>query len=299
MAFGVFIHRSDSIYDDSPAERYQFPPQYLSRVNACIGDWILYYEPVKLAASRGYFAVARISQVIHDPKATGMYVALIEPGSYLEFANPVPFSGPDGLAERGLLNEAGKISGRAQSAVRPISPADFNHILDLGLEEQDSLLPRVGMTEAPNALREEAVSFLFEQERKRTPTLVSRVDRDRIFRRLILRAYDARCAFTGLKLINGGGRAEAEAAHIRPVEANGPDSVQNGIALSGTVHWLFDRGLVSLSDDLDILISRQANDRDSITAMIHKSGRAMPPLRIADRPHPHFLAWHRDHVFKH
>jgi hypothetical protein len=25
MGFGVLIHRSDSIYDDSPAERYQFP----------------------------------------------------------------------------------------------------------------------------------------------------------------------------------------------------------------------------------------------------------------------------------
>lgn len=43
MAFGVFIHRQDSIYDDSPAERYQFPRQYLGRVQACIGDWIIYY----------------------------------------------------------------------------------------------------------------------------------------------------------------------------------------------------------------------------------------------------------------
>ena len=42
MGYGVFIHRSDSIYDDSPAERYQFPPQYLRRVEACIGDWIVY-----------------------------------------------------------------------------------------------------------------------------------------------------------------------------------------------------------------------------------------------------------------
>ena len=45
MAFGVFIHRSDSIYDDTPAERYQFPSQYLGRVESCIGDWIIYYEP--------------------------------------------------------------------------------------------------------------------------------------------------------------------------------------------------------------------------------------------------------------
>ncbi len=40
MAFGIFIHRMDSIYDDSPAERYQFPAQYLSRVMACVGDWV-------------------------------------------------------------------------------------------------------------------------------------------------------------------------------------------------------------------------------------------------------------------
>src|SRR6187549_3931459 len=47
LAFGVFIHRSDSIYEDSPAERYQFPNQYLARVEACVGDWIIYYEPRK------------------------------------------------------------------------------------------------------------------------------------------------------------------------------------------------------------------------------------------------------------
>lgn len=41
MAFGVFMHRSDSIYDDIPAERYQFPKQYLSRAKQSEGDWIV------------------------------------------------------------------------------------------------------------------------------------------------------------------------------------------------------------------------------------------------------------------
>lgn len=58
-----FVHRSDSIYDDSPAERYQFPRQYLSRVSSCIGDWIVYYEPSKVRDTRGYFAVAKVDQV--------------------------------------------------------------------------------------------------------------------------------------------------------------------------------------------------------------------------------------------
>ena len=123
MAFGVFIHRSGSIYEDSPAERYQFPSQYLARVEACIGDWIIYYEPRKAQESRGYFAIAKIQQVIPDPGTSGMYIAVIEAGSYLDFVNPVPFRDADGLIEQGLLNEQGKISGRAQSAVRPISPS--------------------------------------------------------------------------------------------------------------------------------------------------------------------------------
>uniref|UniRef100_UPI001953CABF HNH endonuclease n=1 Tax=Klebsiella aerogenes TaxID=548 RepID=UPI001953CABF len=82
--------------------------------------------------------------------------------------------------------------------------------------------------------------FQFDQDRDRVGYLTSRIMRERAFRRVVLRAYDERCAVTGLKLINGGGRAEVVAAHIKPVAANGPDSIRNGIALSGTAHWMFD-----------------------------------------------------------
>lgn len=298
MGFGIFIHRPDSIYDDSPAERYQFPGQYLSRVQACIGDWIIYYESQKVPQTRGYFAVAKVEQVVPDPKAPGMHLALIEPGSYLDFANPVPFRGADGVVERGVLNERGRNSGRAQSAVRPLSPADFNRIVTLGLDQDQPLLPRVDELFTPPALREEQAPTEFEQTRDRVSTITSRIVRDRVFRSIVLRAYDQRCAITGLRLINGGGRAEVAAAHIRPVEANGPDIVSNGIALSGTAHWMFDRGLISLGDDLEILISRQANDPGSIRGFINRSGRAFEPQRSLERPHPHFLQWHRDHCFK-
>ena len=56
---------------------------------------------------------------------------------------------------------------------------------------------------------------------------------------------------------------EDEAAHIRPVEHNGPDIISNGIALSGTAHWMFDRGLVgyqtifrSLSPDKSTILTQ-------------------------------------------
>lgn len=299
MGFGVFIHRSDSIYDDSPAEQYQFPSQYLTRVEACLGDWIVYYEPTKVAETRGYFAVAKVGSVVPDPTVPSMYLALIEPGSYLDFANPVPFTGASGLVERGVLNAEGRISGRAQAAVRSLAPSDFDRIVALGLDEHEPLLPREGGDNAsPSGFQEEQAPFIGEQVHERVTLLSSRIVRDRVFRRNVLRAYDERCAVSGLKLINGGGRAEVDAAHIRPVEANGPDITSNGIALSGTAHWMFDRGLIGLSDDLDILISRHVNDVQSVQAFINRSGRVTPPVVPSARPHPHFLAWHRDHCFK-
>lgn len=165
------------------------------------------------------------------------------------------------------------------------------------VDETVSLMPRVDRQ--TDDFAEEQAPYAFEQVCERVMVLASRIVRDRVFRRVVLRAYDERCAITGLKLINGGGRAEVDAAHIRPVEANGPDTVSNGIALSGTAHWMFDRGLIGLSDDLDILVSRQANDPDQIRSFICKTGRALPPLKSHERPHPHFLRWHRENCFKH
>jgi putative restriction endonuclease len=179
-----------------------------------------------------------------------------------------------------------------------LSSDDFNSIIQQGLADTTPLLPRVDDALLAPGFHEDQKPLQFEQERERVTSLTSRVVRDRIFRRIVLRAYDERCAITGLKLINGSGRAEVAAAHIRPVEAHGPDIVSNGIALSGTAHWMFDRGLISLADDREILVSRQVNDPDGVRALINKSGQAIAPRRPSDRPHPHFLQWHRNHCFK-
>ena len=302
MTRGVFLHRPDLIYDDEPAERYQFPKQYLTRASQFVGDWVVYYEPRRGGFRQGYFAIARVQRIVPDPSQTDMYLALIEPNSYIDFEKSVPFSDLDGIIERGLLNEQGKISGRAQAAVRPISIEDFNRILDRGIPEEETLLPRVDevlRSDQADRLLDERAPFISDLERERVEFYTSRIVRDRIFRRVVLDAYDCRCAITGLKVINGGGRAEVQAAHIKPVEHHGPDSIQNGLALSGTAHWMFDRGLVTLSDELDILISRQVNDIERVRTLVNPSGKAIVPGRSTLLPHPRYLQWHREQCFKH
>lgn len=57
---------------------------------------------------------------------------------------------------------------------------------------------------------------------------------------------------------------------------------------------MFDRGLIGFADDLSILVHRKVNDRDSVEAVINKTGRLLPPAIEAHHPHPQFLSWHRE-----
>jgi putative restriction endonuclease len=100
------------------------------------------------------------------------------------------------------------VSGRAQAVVRPPSPSDFNRIIARGLDDHTPLLRRTDADVSLNGFREKQAPFAFDESRERVSYLSSRLVRDRIFRRIVLRAYDERCAISGLKLINGGGPAE-------------------------------------------------------------------------------------------
>ena len=295
MAKGVFLYREDSRYDDRPWEVYQFPENYLPRASQMVGDWVIFMEPVK-AGRKGYHAVGRVERITPDPRIPDMYLAIIDPTSYLEFDHEVPFQTGGDYPERSVLNEANKVSGRAQSAVRTIPDADFNRIILLGVAANDDLLPRVDLLSTGNSVAEEQAPYSFEQDR--TQMLTLRTVRDRVFRSKVIKAYDQRCAFTGFQFINGGGRAEVEAAHIKSVGAKGPDVVQNGLALSGTVHWMFDRGLLSVADDRSILMSNQINDVDGVRKILSANGRAGFPDNPKERPDPAFLRWHREECFK-
>ena len=62
----------------------------------------------------------------------------------------------------------------------------------------------------PGRLHEEQEEF--DGPIERDTMLTERKVRDRQFRRRVLDAYGCRCALTGMRLINGGGRAEVQAA---------------------------------------------------------------------------------------
>lgn len=291
MAKAVLVCNRESIYDDLPEVHYHYPRQYAGRMEQVKGDWIIYYESGSNRGRQVYFATARVVGILPDEKRSDHFYAII--ANYTPFPNPVPWLRDIGHWETAFDSDSGQSRGNAQNAVRQINDRDYEAIVAAGtahIFESDT-----ATQSAPTRnLSEEQREF----QRPIVERLVSEPFRSAVFAKCIRAAYDSTCAATGLKLINGGGRCEIEAAHIRPVGDghDGPDSVRNGLALSRTMHWLFDRGIISLKDNGKILFAskRHFPEIDRVKAMVNPDEKMALPSDLALRPHPQFLSYHRD-----
>ncbi|WP_238365897.1 HNH endonuclease [Mesobacterium pallidum] len=289
------MHKPDSVYEDELDTVYDFPRRYLKAVTEAVGDWVVYFEPVK-AGTLGYFAVAKIAEVVPKPGAEGRFLALVEPGTFLNFDQPVPRQVDGRMMETSLVGEDGRPlrGGLTQSAVRRLPDADFARIVNRGLPQDLEAREARRYAIESRELAEDIAPF----ERPVLERLTRRPFREVAFRRRVREAYDYCCALSGLQLRNGGGRPEVQAAHIRPVERQGSDSVRKGLALSSTLHWMFDRGLISVAEDCrTILLSENKVPRDVADRLIVPDRKLRLPSDRRDWPHPANLRWHRENVF--
>jgi putative restriction endonuclease len=293
MGKAVLVSNRQTIYDDVPEVRYHYPRQYARRVEQAKGNWIVYYESGSNGGRQVYFAAAQIAEIVPDPTRPDHYYAYVK--NFISFPNPVPWRHDLGYWEVAFGNDLQRPnSGIAQNAVRIISDREYEAIVSAGLANMlagDAIAPSdnaIGFGEAAEPFHRPIIERLVHEPL-----------RSKAFAECVRLAYDSACAATGLKLVNGGGRCEIEAAHIRPVGDGhgGPDSVRNGLALSRTVHWLFDRGLISMQDDGRILFAshRRFPEIERVRGLLHREYMRLPD-DPALRPHPQFLEYHRDKI---
>jgi putative restriction endonuclease len=247
------------------------------------------------ASSRGgrqaYFATAKVDRIEPDPIRPDHFYAFVS--GYLEFERPVSFKEGEHYFESALARADGKTNkGAFGRAVRFIPDIEYELIVQAGFVRVIREISRsetqandfFGFAEAP-----------LPYDRPIVERMISRPFREAAFAVGVKQAYTNTCAMTGISIINGGGRAEVQAAHILPVAHRGPDSIRNGLALSGTIHWMFDRGLVSIDEDYSILVAR-GRLPDTVAPMLRNN--LLLPDRLDQRPHARFLRYHRDQIFK-
>lgn len=124
--------------------------------------------------------------------------------------------------------------------------------------------------------------------------------RDQGFRRAIVKAYNHRCAFCGVRILTADGHTAIAAAHIIPWSISKNDDPRNGLALCPLCHWTFDEGLVGITDHYLIRLSPQLSANANIPGHL---------VTVADRkligpvdeilwPYLESVRWHRKEVFR-
>jgi putative restriction endonuclease len=116
------------------------------------------------------------------------------------------------------------------------------------------------------------------------------------FRRAVLGSYQGRCCMSGLsepRLL--------VASHIVPWSKDKANRLNpcNGLCLSAIHDRAFDKGLITLTNDFKIIVSKELKRKKEsfvIEVLLPLDGRTIePPERFA--PQPEFVAWHREKLF--
>ena len=112
------------------------------------------------------------------------------------------------------------------------------------------------------------------------------------FRVSVLNEYQRRCAITGERTV-----PVLEAAHIRPYSELGPHSVSNGLLLRSDLHTLFDKGYMTVTNDLRVEVSGKireefSNGREYYA--LHGKELKVLPLDNSYRPAIEYLEWHQN-----
>lgn len=298
MAKAVFTSSDKSVYQDLREKWYHFPSSYLKRVQATVGDFVIFYQPrrndgpTSSSGAKSYVAVARVTGLRVDPVTPGHYFADL--ADYLDFDEAVPFKTGSSYLESALKREDGGTNlGAFGHSVRHLPEHEFETILRLGFVSGD--LPRGESSD--EEVDDEALAVDMAPARPLIEAVVRRRFRDAAFKHQVRAAYHCTCAITRFALVDRRGNPEVEAAHIRAVSSDGPDTVRNGIALTGTMHWLFDSGLISMTDDFDLLVTPHGLPSE-LDAWLPTNRKLIVPEAPSLRPHISYLAWHRTERFQ-
>lgn len=302
---GVLTVNPESKYDDRVSETYHFKARadYLQYAKAMVGDWVIFRESRRGGGRFGYVGAARVKSI--DEDGADVYVRVAD---YFEFSPILRLKDSKGEYREALLRAVpspGLIGRELEGkSVRPLSDADFAGIVADALSEtlREENLIKYG----PAAHDGLDIGTASDQPlsddvfvRRVVSTLINRKVRDTNFRRLVCKAYDDTCAISGLRIINGGGRSEVQAAHIWSVEDGGPDTIHNGLALSGTVHWLFDRHLISLTDNYELLVAHNRVPEALRGLFTQQMSRIKLPTNEQLWPSKAYIARHRERYASH
>lgn len=123
--------------------------------------------------------------------------------------------------------------------------------------------------------------------------------RDQGFRKAVVRVYEHRCAFCGVRMLTSAGHTAVDAAHIVPWRITQNDDLHNGMALCRLCHWTFDEGLTGVSKNYQVLLSKELRTMENLPGhlLTVENRQILGPTDDKLWPDTDAIKWHRHKVF--
>lgn len=205
-------------------------------------------------------------------------------------------------ADRLPLKTGGKSPSRATlraADARAVVPADLWRAITGDSTLRDELASTILESYWPESVQADVRKAVGLADSDAERSTSSRRKRDRTFREEVLRAYEGRCAVCGYDGRLGHVEFALEAAHVRWHCYEGPDLVENGLALCSLHHKALDCGAMGLTEDHHVLISADLRGGEAVTDLLRKfSGSPLlGPQAAYPAPARSHVRWHTWQVF--
>ncbi len=120
------------------------------------------------------------------------------------------------------------------------------------------------------------------------------------FKKEVPKLYGYRCCISGLKIDAMFTVSMIDACHIVPFAKSYNDTITNGIALCPNLHRAFDRGMIAVDDNFEVVVSeRFTESAGSVYSIKQLVGNPiLLPIEPRHQPLAENFAWHRKYTFK-
>jgi len=123
--------------------------------------------------------------------------------------------------------------------------------------------------------------------------------RGSLFKREIPKTYNNTCCISGMKIAATISVSMIDACHIVPFSASYDDTITNGIALCPNLHRAFDRGLISVDNNYNVIVSKAfKEDETNYSIRIFENQHIILPKHEMLYPLSENFNWHRKNIFK-
>lgn len=123
--------------------------------------------------------------------------------------------------------------------------------------------------------------------------------RGSMFKREIPKIYNNICCISGMRIDATINISMIDACHIVPFSVSYDDTVSNGIALCPNLHRAFDRGLIGIDENYQVIISKTFKEDNTNYSIKHFEGLQIRLPNLTNYyPLKENFEWHRKNIFK-